>query len=162
MPEPDVTVELADEAATARLGAWLADSIPSGSKELLLTLRGELGAGKTSLARALLCRLGAAGPVRSPTYTLVEPYDLPGGRVLHLDLYRLADGEELDLIGYRDLRAGTLLTLVEWPERAGNALGAADIEAGLDYAGQGRRLRLRSGSAAGRRWLEGLAGRLAE
>ena len=160
MPEPAVTVELADEAATVRLGESLADSIPSGSKELLMTLRGDLGVGKTSLARALLRRLGAAGPVRSPTYTLVEPYELPGGRVLHLDLYRLADAGELELIGYRDLRSGTLLTLVEWPERARSALGPADIEAVLDYAGQGRRLRLRAGTAAGTRWLEGLDGRL--
>jgi len=160
MREPILTIELGDEAATDRLGGLLAQTIPQKSKELLLTLRGDLGAGKTSLARALIRSLGAAGPVRSPTYTLVEPYDLPPGRVLHLDLYRLSGGEELDLVGYRDLRAGTLLTLVEWPERAGGVLGTPDLEAGLDYAGTGRTLRLRATTGAGQSWLGNLAGRL--
>lgn len=155
-----MTVPLADEAATAHLGRLLAETIPSESKELLLALRGELGAGKTSLARALIRQLGARGAVRSPTYTLVEPYDLPRGRVLHLDLYRLGGGEELDLVGYRDLRAATLLTLVEWPERAGGTLGNADLEAELVYAGSGRSLHLRAGSDPGRAWLDGLASRL--
>ena len=160
MREPGLTVELEDEAATTRLGTLLAETIPQESKEMLLTLQGELGAGKTSLARALIRSLGAAGPVRSPTYTLVEPYDLPRGRVLHLDLYRLSGGEELDLVGYRDLRAASLLALVEWPERAGRALGTADLEAELTYAGSGRRLRLRAGTPAGQAWLDGLARRL--
>jgi tRNA threonylcarbamoyladenosine biosynthesis protein TsaE len=160
MREPGLIVDLEDEAATTRLGALLAETIPQESKELLLTLQGELGAGKTSLARALIRALGAAGPVRSPTYTLVEPYDLPRGRVLHLDLYRLSGGEELDLVGYRDLRAASLLALVEWPERAGGALGTADLEAELAYAGSGRRLRLRAGTPAGQAWLERLAHRL--
>jgi len=159
MREPVLTVELEDEAATARFGSLLADTIPPDSKELLLTLQGDLGAGKTSLARALLRRLGATGPVRSPTYTLVEPYDLPRGRVLHLDLYRLAGGEELDLVGYRDLRAATLLTLVEWPERACEALGVPDLEAKIAYAGSGRRLSLRAATGAGQAWLEGVASR---
>lgn len=160
MRQSGLTLDLGDEAATTRLGGLLAESIPQGSKELLLTLRGELGAGKTSLARALIRSLGGAGPVRSPTYTLVEPYDLPRGRVLHLDLYRLSGGDELDLVGYRDLRAGTLLTLVEWPEKAGETLGAADLEADLSYRDGGRRLLLRASTLAGRAWLDGLAGRL--
>jgi tRNA threonylcarbamoyladenosine biosynthesis protein TsaE len=154
MREPGLTVELEDEAATTRLGALLAETIPQESKEMLLTLQGELGAGKTSLARALIRCLGAAGPVRSPTYTLVEPYDLPRGRVLHLDLYRLSGGEELDLC------AASLLALVEWPERAGESLGTADVEAELSYAGSGRRLRLRAGTPGGQAWLDGLARRL--
>ena len=160
MRQPELSLDLGGEAATTRLGSLLAETIPQESKELLLTLQGELGAGKTSLARALIRSLGAAGPVRSPTYTLVEPYDLPRGRVLHLDLYRLSGGEELDLVGYRDLRAGSLLVLVEWPERAGEALGAADLEAELSYRGNGRQLLLRAGTSAGQAWLDGLAIRL--
>lgn len=156
-----MTLGLEDEAATSRLGSLLADSLPPDSKELLLTLEGDLGAGKTSLARALVRRLGAAGPIRSPTYTLVEPYDLPSGRVLHLDLYRLTGGEELDLIGYRDLRTATLLTVVEWPERAGASLGVPDVEAILAYAAPGRSVHLRARTAAGEAWLERLAVRLA-
>jgi len=154
MREPALTLALEDEATTGAAGRWLAQSIPVGSKELLLTLRGELGAGKTCLARAILRALGAAGPVKSPTYTLVEPYELPPGRVLHLDLYRLAGPEELEWLGYRDLREGSLLTLVEWPERAPGALGQADLEAELDYLGTGRQLRLRPGGAPGRAWLD--------
>jgi tRNA threonylcarbamoyladenosine biosynthesis protein TsaE len=80
--------------------------------------------------------------------------------VLHLDLYRLSGGEELDLVGYRDLRAASLLALVEWPERAGESLGTADVEAELSYAGSGRRLRLRAGTPGGQAWLDGLARRL--
>lgn len=147
-------LDLADEAATNEAGRLLAQSIPEGSKELLVTLRGELGAGKTSLARAILRSLGARGAVRSPTYTLVEPYDLAAGRVLHLDLYRLASPEELDWLGYRDLRAGSLLTLVEWPERAGEALGRPDLEIELEYSGPGRRLRVKASGGVGRAWLE--------
>ena len=152
-----MTLELEGESATEWIGRRLADSIPQNSNELLLTLRGELGAGKTSLARALLRALGVAGPVRSPTFTLVEPYELRRGKVLHLDLYRLGGSEELEMIGYRDLRAGSLLTLVEWPERAAGALGTPDVETELEYAGAGRRLCLRAGTQAGRSWLDPLA-----
>ena len=103
MREPGLTVPLDDPQATETLGHLLASTIPENSKELLLALSGELGAGKTTLARALLRSLGVSGPVRSPTYTLVEPYDVARGRVLHFDLYRLAGADELELIGYRDL-----------------------------------------------------------
>jgi tRNA threonylcarbamoyladenosine biosynthesis protein TsaE len=148
-----LTQELKDEAATGQVGRQLADSIPQQSKELLLTLRGELGAGKTSLARALLRALGASGPVRSPTYTLVEPYQVDSRRLLHCDLYRLSGADELAVLGYRDLRADSVLTVVEWPERAGAALGPVDLACDLGYEGEGRRVRLASGSPAGERWL---------
>jgi len=151
---------LPDEAATRAAGAALAASLPPGEGDLLLTLAGELGAGKTTLARALLRSLGVSGPVRSPTYTLVEPYAADGRRMLHLDLFRLGDDEALELLGYRDLRRDSLLTLVEWPERAAGALGAADLEATLAYRGSGRALALEAHTPAGERWLAALAQKL--
>jgi tRNA threonylcarbamoyladenosine biosynthesis protein TsaE len=157
MREPGLTVPLDDPEATEALGRLLASTIPENSKELLLALSGELGAGKTTLARALLRSLGVGGPVRSPTYTLVEPYDVSRGRVLHFDLYRLAGADELELIGYRDLRSASLLALVEWPERGGGALGTADLTCRLDYEGTGRRACLSAGTGPGQDW----AGRLA-
>lgn len=113
---------LPDEAATRALGSALAAAVDaSGTEGVVVALSGELGAGKTTLVRAWLRALGHDGPVRSPTYALVEPYDLPSGPVHHFDLYRLADEDELDAIGFRDyLSAG--LTLVEWPERAAGLL----------------------------------------
>ena len=153
MREPCLTVPLDDPQATENLGHLLASTIPENSKELLLALSGELGAGKTTLARALLRSLGVNGPVRSPTYTLVEPYDVSRGRVLHFDLYRLAGAEELELIGYRDLRSGSLLALVEWPERGGGALGTADVTCQLDYEGTGRRACFSAGTGLGQVWV---------
>jgi tRNA threonylcarbamoyladenosine biosynthesis protein TsaE len=158
MREPGLTVPLDDPQATETLGQLLASTIPENSKELLLALSGELGAGKTTLARALLRSLGATGPVRSPTYTLVEPYDVARGRVLHFDLYRLAGADELELIGYRDLRSGSMLALVEWPERGAEALGAADLTCRLEYEGAGRKAHLFAGTAAGQDWIGRLEG----
>ena len=119
-----------------------------------MTLSGDLGAGKTTLARALLRALGVAGPVRSPTYTLVEPYPTERGVVLHFDLYRVRHPGELDTLGYRELRAGSLLTLLEWPERAAALLGPVDLECRLEYFEKGRSVSLVAGTDAGARWLE--------
>lgn len=160
MRQSGVSLSLPDEQATGNVGALLAASIPEGSGELLLTLKGELGAGKTTLARALLRGLGVEGPVRSPTYTLVEPYEARGLKLLHFDLYRLGGGEELEALGYRDLRAGSALALVEWPERAGGALGPPDLALELVYADRGRRLRLQAGTPAGKQWLASCASAL--
>ena len=149
-------LSLPDEAATACVGAALARSLSScGGHSLLLTLSGELGSGKTTLARALLRALGVAGTIRSPTFTLVEPYETLRGTVQHLDLYRLQAGAaSLEGLGYRDLRATPGLVMVEWPERAGPALGMPDIAAHLEHAGDGRRLSLVAGGESGRAWLE--------
>ena len=147
---------LPDEAATQRAGVALARALPDLRNERLLAgLSGELGSGKTTLARALLRELGIAGTIRSPTFTLVEPYETTRGAVFHLDLYRL-DGSAaaLDGIGYRDLRGQPGLVLVEWPERAGAALGAPDLVASLALEGTGRRLSLAGRTASGRAWLE--------
>ena len=147
---------LLDEAATRRVGEALARALPDISREsLLVGLSGDLGSGKTTLARALLRALGVEGTVRSPTFTLVEPYETARGSVHHLDLYRLEPGPgTLEGIGYRDLRAQPGLVLVEWPERAGGALETPDLQAQLALEGTGRRLSLEAAGASGRRWLE--------
>ncbi|MFN2381561.1 MAG: tRNA (adenosine(37)-N6)-threonylcarbamoyltransferase complex ATPase subunit type 1 TsaE [Guyparkeria sp.] len=120
-----------DQAAVESLAADLAAVSPASG---LLSLRGELGAGKSTFARAFLRSLGVTGTIRSPTYTLVEPYDVtcrPAGpdRILHLDLYRLADPEELDYLGVRD-EADHALFLVEWLSQAGGEL-EVDLELSL-------------------------------
>jgi tRNA threonylcarbamoyladenosine biosynthesis protein TsaE len=143
------TVFLADEAATGALARALAKAAPAGA---MVHLQGDLGAGKSTLARAWLRTLGVNGPVRSPTYTLVERYPLAGGgEAVHLDLYRIGDAAELDFLGLDDLAPA--LWLVEWPERAGPALPAPDLIVRLAVEGDGRRATLQAGSDAGSRWL---------
>lgn len=145
---------LADSAATERLGAALAASQPRGA---VVFLHGDLGAGKSTLARAWLRALGVAGAIRSPTYTLVEPYELAGGgRALHLDLYRIGGAGELEFLGLDDGLedpGGIALWLVEWPERGAGALPLPDLEVHLALSGAGRAVRLAAGSAAGKSWL---------
>lgn len=123
----------------------------------VIHLQGELGAGKTALARGLLRGLGRRGAVRSPTYTLLEPYDLPGLSLYHLDLYRLGDPEELEYLGLRDLLDGDSVLLVEWPERGTGVLPEADLTIRIDYAGEGRDLVFLPGSAEGQRLTDALA-----
>lgn len=144
---------LPDPDATDRLGAALAATLPARA---VLYLRGDLGAGKSSLARALLRALGVQGAVKSPTYTLVERYAVGGGEAAHLDLYRIAGGDELGFLGLDDL-ADARLWLVEWPERGGAGLPPADLDLALGVDGMGRRAVLRAGSAVGQAWLAGLA-----
>ncbi|MBM5811704.1 MAG: tRNA (adenosine(37)-N6)-threonylcarbamoyltransferase complex ATPase subunit type 1 TsaE [Gammaproteobacteria bacterium] len=147
---------LADEAATQRLGAALAAALPDLHRHsLLLALGGDLGAGKTTLARALLRALGVTGTVRSPTFTLVEPYDTPAGLVYHLDLYRLAGGAaELEGLGFRDYRSQPGLVMVEWPEKGGLGSQDADLTMRLELAGGGRQVLVESGSEPGDDWLQ--------
>ena len=139
-------VLLDSAAATERLGARLAGVLRPGG---VLYLRGELGAGKTTLARGLLRGLGHRGTVKSPTYTLVEPYQIGGWWLFHWDLYRLADPEELEFLGLRDQLDGEAVLLIEWPERGQGELPAADLEITLDYAGAGRACRLTARSPIG-------------
>ena len=142
-------------AATEALGARLAAALAPGC---VLYLSGELGAGKTTLVRGLLRALGHRGTVKSPTYTLVEPYQVADRRLFHWDLYRLADPEELEFLGLRDQVDGEAVLLIEWPERGRGELPAADLAVTLDYAGAGRTCRLESGSPTGQAMLAGLAG----
>jgi tRNA threonylcarbamoyladenosine biosynthesis protein TsaE len=129
-------IELADEAATLELGARLARALRTGGG--VIHLKGDLGAGKTTLARGLLRTAGVEGTLRSPTYTLMEPYAAGGRSFLHLDLYRLADPAEVEQLGLRDYPVETTLWLVEWPEKGAGFLPTPDLEVRLSIAGGGR------------------------
>ncbi|MEO6170117.1 MAG: tRNA (adenosine(37)-N6)-threonylcarbamoyltransferase complex ATPase subunit type 1 TsaE, partial [Lysobacter sp.] len=124
--------------------------------QAVMYLQGDLGAGKSTLARALLRELGVQGAIRSPTYTLVERYPLAdGGEAWHLDLYRIADPEELEYLG---LDSGEVtLWLVEWAERGRGGLPAPDLAVQLEWNGGGRRAQLTAATEAGRAWLRRLA-----
>ncbi len=128
---------VADPEAMALLGAELARLL---TPPRVVTLSGPLGAGKTELVRACLRGLGHDGPVRSPTYTLVETYPLAACTVHHLDLYRLGDPEELELIGVRDLATADAVWMIEWPERGGDRLPPTDWALEIAYEGSGRRV----------------------
>lgn len=138
---------LADADATERAGAALA-RCPGLEQVRQIHLQGDLGAGKTTLVRGLLHALGHHGTVRSPTYTLLEPYELPGLTVLHFDLYRVADPEELEYLGAREQSDARTLWLVEWPERGAGWLPTPELVATLRQDGDGRRLSF-SGPQAG-------------
>lgn len=143
-----------DEAATLRLGAALAAGIGPGR---VLHLRGELGAGKTTLARGLLRALGYAGRIKSPTYSLVELYPVSSLNLYHFDFYRFEDREEWLSSGFRDYFNPQSACIVEWPERAGDLLAPPDLEVTLEHRGEGRRASLRACSAAGSSWLSQLS-----
>jgi tRNA threonylcarbamoyladenosine biosynthesis protein TsaE len=148
-----IRLHLHDAAATDALARALAQTQP---RQAIVYLQGDLGAGKSTLARAWLRALGVAGAIRSPTYTLVEHYTLPdGSKALHLDLYRIADAGELEFLALDDTGAG--LWLVEWPERGARSLPVADLRIALAVAGEGREVSIEPGSEASRDWLERLS-----
>lgn len=128
------TLWLADDSATEALGSALAKRVASG----VVWLQGDLGAGKTTLVRGWLRALGHVGAVKSPTYTIVEPYRLDDRPIYHFDLYRLADAEELEMIGGRDYFDENALCLVEWPQRAGAALPKPTLVVTLTPSAGGR------------------------
>jgi tRNA threonylcarbamoyladenosine biosynthesis protein TsaE len=132
----NTALDLPDAAATEALGHRLAGLLPADTRGWAILLQGELGSGKSTLARAMLRALGHQGPVPSPTYTLVEPYEVGGRVVYHVDLYRLSDDRELAFLGWADMDDG--LMLIEWPERVPSLAGRADIRVALSYSGGGR------------------------
>lgn len=126
-----------DEAQLCAIAAQFTQQIDTPA---VVHLSGELGAGKTTFVRAMLRSLGVQGAVKSPTYALIESYEVNLGMVVHLDLYRLEDPAELEFLGFRDLLEESALMLVEWPERGHDALPAADWQISIDYAAQRRQL----------------------
>jgi tRNA threonylcarbamoyladenosine biosynthesis protein TsaE len=147
----DHLIDLPDEAATLRLGAALA---PGARNGLILHLRGELGAGKTTLVRGLIRALGSTERVKSPTYTLLEHYSFSRLNLYHFDFYRFKDPTEWLSSGFQEHFGPDALCVVEWPERAGATLVPPDLEATLQVQGIGRRARLKAYSVTGEAWLD--------
>jgi len=125
-----------------QLGGKIADQFPEGG---IVLLNGDLGAGKTTLVRGLLRHLGFEGIVKSPTYTLVEPYQVAGRLIYHFDLYRLGDPEELEYIGGRDYWNNNALCLIEWPEKARSYLPEADLNLTITHQGTARLISVNKG-----------------
>lgn len=149
-------IHLHNERATRALGARLADGLRAQDGGMVIALEGELGAGKTALARATITALGHAGVVVSPSYTLLEPYDVAGRRLHHIDLYRLADPGELETIGLRDIELRHDWVLIEWADNGRGFLPPVDLTIVLAYAGDAREARLSPNSSAGRTLVQAL------
>ncbi|MFL0810392.1 MAG: tRNA (adenosine(37)-N6)-threonylcarbamoyltransferase complex ATPase subunit type 1 TsaE [Agarilytica sp.] len=134
------SIYLADAIATVGAGEALAKTLQSRRHGLVMYLEGSLGAGKTTFSRGVLQGFGHNGPVKSPTYTLVEPYDLKGQKLFHFDLYRLGDPEELEFLGIRDYFAEQYISLIEWAEKGEGYIPKPDLVLKLYVEQGGRRL----------------------
>lgn len=144
-------LSLENESETIYLGAIMADILTGGE---LVYLQGELGTGKTTFVRGLLNALGYLGNVKSPTYTLVEPYLIAGIDVYHFDLYRINDPEELEAMGIRDYCDGKSICLFEWAEKGASVLRKPDITFFFSYRSLGREVEIKSNSIIGKKILE--------
>lgn len=142
---------LADETATIAIGTGLAEVVKSDTVQqaLVVYLNGDLGAGKTTLTRGFVRGMGHVGNVKSPTYTLVEPYELGEWRVFHFDLYRLADAEELEYMGIRDYFNSDCCCFIEWPEKGVGLLAKADLIINIAYQDEQRIIKLQAETVHG-------------
>lgn len=146
--------EVYGEEAMEQFGADMASAFANGG---VVFLDGNLGMGKTTLVRGLLRGMGYVGPVKSPTYTIVEPYEMNGVEAFHFDLYRIAEPEELEYMGIRDYFREGALCLVEWAEMGKGVLPEADLVIHLDFVRQGRKVSIAATSAKGETILQRFA-----
>ena len=149
----ELAISLPDEAATAVFAARLAKNLTPG---LVIYLRGDLGAGKTTLVRALLNALGYQGRVKSPTYTLLEHYEIAGLSLRHFDLYRFRDASEWETAGFSDEFNGVNICLLEWPEQAACSVPTADVEIIFEILPEGRNISLHAHTDTGNKCLNSL------
>ena len=147
-------IELKGEAATLEYASKFASLC---KPPLIIYLQGELGAGKTTFARGLISAMGHTGKVKSPTFTLVETYDLNQTRLYHFDLYRLNDPQELEYIGVRELVGEQdIICLIEWPDKGGKQVPMADLVVNLEYQGDRRTLEYHAESTTGQQIIDNL------
>ena len=151
MDKRDFTQVLRDEAATLQAGRRFSRYLPIG---FTVFLHGDLGAGKTTFIRGVLQGLGYQGKVKSPTYTLVEPYELPDVTLYHFDLYRLIDEEEWEEAGFRDYFNANSICMIEWPEKAQSLLPSADIEVHLLHQPDGREIQFQANTAVAKQVIQ--------
>ncbi|VAX01358.1 tRNA threonylcarbamoyladenosine biosynthesis protein TsaE [hydrothermal vent metagenome] len=149
----ELNFDLADEPQSIKLARCFAEQRPQ-QPSLVVYLKGDLGAGKTTFCRGFIQASGHDGKVKSPTYTLIEPYDLDGINIIHMDLYRLSDAEELEHLGVDELIQHADVCLIEWPERGADRLPAATIAISIKHCSIGRQLHVESHREIGISWLQ--------
>lgn len=150
----EVILYLADEQAMSDFGARIA-RVTQGHG--LIFLEGNLGMGKTTLSRGIIRGLGHVGAVKSPTFTLVEPYEIGDIRAFHFDLYRLVDPEELEFLGIRDYFEDDALCLIEWPDKGAGFLPKPDLTITIGPQDSGRSLKILAQGSRGEAWCAALA-----